>query len=104
MSNFRRFFIFSIVVAFLGCPLGAAASDTGNSEIQMLGYDRTDPMAMLVDLVATRPLGAASIATGTATFVVSLPFSLLGGNTTTAFKELIVYPTKYTFLRSLGDI
>jgi hypothetical protein len=48
-------------------------------------------------------LGFVSLIFGTATFVVSLPFSAWGGNTGEAFDNLMVPPAMYTFNRPLGD-
>ena len=42
--------------------------------------DSPSAFAMTGDLVVARPLGLAMTAIGTAVFVVSLPFSALGGN------------------------
>jgi hypothetical protein len=39
---------------------------------------------------------------GAATFVVSLPFSALGGNVADAADTLVVGPAKATFVRCLG--
>jgi len=59
--------------------------------------------AMVVDLLLIRPLGVVSIVLSSAVFVVSLPFSALGGNTGDAAQKLIAEPVKYTFSRPLGD-
>ena len=40
----------------------------------------------------------------TVTFVVMLPFSLLGGNVGESAEKLVVEPAKYTFTRPLGDL
>ena len=42
------------------------------------------------------------MALGMVFFVVTLPFSALGGNTDEAFDEMIAKPTKFTFSRPLG--
>jgi len=65
------------------------------------GEDR-NAVSMMFDLVILRPLGLAATVIGTAFFVVSLPFSVLGGNTGEAAKKLMVEPAKYTFTRPLG--
>jgi hypothetical protein len=67
----------------------------------VIGEDRNAP-AMIFDLVLLRPLGLAGFAVGTAFFIVSLPFNLLGGNTGEAAQKLVVAPAKYTFTRPLG--
>jgi hypothetical protein len=40
---------------------------------------------------------------GCGAFLISLPFSLLGGNTKEAFNALVAQPAQYTFLRPVGD-
>ena len=61
------------------------------------------PGKMAVDILFTRPIGIISIVLGTALFIVSLPFSALGGNTKQAYENLIAKPAKYTFKRPLGN-
>ncbi len=59
--------------------------------------------AMLVDIVAERPLGLVATLGGTLVFLVSWPFSALGGNSEEAWDSLVVAPAKYTFQRPLGE-
>ena len=61
------------------------------------------PEKMAVDLVFIRPLGLAGTVAGSAVYVVSLPFTLLGGNAGEAGKKLVVEPAAYTFTRPLGS-
>ncbi len=60
--------------------------------------------AMVLDALVFRPIGLVTIAIGGAAFVVSLPFSALGGNVGEAADKLIVEPVDYTFKRKLGDL
>jgi hypothetical protein len=57
---------------------------------------------MLADTVMVRPLTLIGTAVGVVTFVVTLPFSALGGNVGEAGQILVVDPAKYTFIRPLG--
>jgi hypothetical protein len=57
---------------------------------------------MLADTVMVRPLTLIGTAVGVVTFVVTLPFSALGGNVGDAGRILVVDPAKYTFIRPLG--
>lgn len=57
---------------------------------------------MTLDFLVARPLGLAIFGIGTATYVATLPFSLLGGNAGEAGKVLVVGPAKETFVRCLG--
>lgn len=58
---------------------------------------------MAADLVFLRPAGILALALGSLAFVVSVPFSALGGNTEEAFEEMVKKPAQYTFKRALGD-
>lgn len=57
---------------------------------------------MLFDLILLRPLGVLATVTGSALFVVSLPFAAAGGNTGSAYETMVEKPAKYTFTRPLG--
>jgi hypothetical protein len=57
---------------------------------------------MLADTVMVRPLTLVGTAVGVVTFVITLPFSALGGNVGEAGQILVVDPAKYTFIRPLG--
>ena len=59
-------------------------------------------LAMVGDAVIARPLGILFTAIGAVTYVVTLPFSLAGGNAKAAGQELVVGPAKATFVRCLG--
>lgn len=58
---------------------------------------------MAGDALIVRPLGLCATIIGGAVFVVSLPFSALGGNTKPAYDHLLADPFKFTFSRPLGD-
>lgn len=62
------------------------------------------PADTFIDALFYRPVGLALIPIGTALFIVSLPFSVTGGNVPTAFNNLVTAPAKYTFCRPLGEI
>jgi hypothetical protein len=79
-----------------------AASPVLAKEKQSITGEDRNAVSMMFDLVLLRPLGLAATVVGTAFFVVSLPFSILGGNTGEAAKKLMVEPAKYTFTRPLG--
>ncbi len=64
--------------------------------------DKPNPYAMFGDLVVARPVGFGLSVLGTATWVVSLPFTLLAGHAEEAAEQLIVGPGKSTFVRCLG--
>ncbi|MGB3225776.1 MAG: hypothetical protein WBB23_23505 [Desulforhopalus sp.] len=87
------------VISLLTYPLYALAEN-----IQPVSAEKhNSPEAMIVDIIAARPIGLVATITGTVVFVVSLPFSALGGNTGEAWDSLVVSPAKYTFRRPLGE-
>lgn len=59
-------------------------------------------LAMTGDALFARPVLFAMTVAGSAVYLVSLPFSLLGGNASEAGKMLVVDPAKATFVRCLG--
>jgi phosphotransferase system glucose/maltose/N-acetylglucosamine-specific IIC component len=68
--------------------------------------DAQEPTAgeMLADTVLVRvPMFVATVV-GVVTFVVTLPFSALGGNVDEAGRTLVLEPAEYTFMRPLGDL
>ena len=100
MGTFRKqsvVFLLAAVLVFTWAASPALASE----KKYVTGEDRNAP-AMILDMVLLRPLGLAGLAVGTAFFIVSLPISLLGGNTGEAAQKLVVAPAKYTFTRPLG--
>ena len=68
-------------------------------------FERQDPSGgmMIFDLVIIRPIGIVATAVGSVFYVISLPFSLLGGNSGEAGKALMKDPADYTFKRPLGE-
>jgi len=61
-----------------------------------------DAGAMVVDFVLLRPLGFVAMVAGFSCFVLSSPFSALGGNIHTAWDKMAVDPAQFTFARPLG--
>ena len=59
---------------------------------------------MLADTVLVRPFMLVSTVVGVATFIVTLPFSALGGNVGEAGNTLVMEPARYTFVRPLGEL
>jgi hypothetical protein len=95
----KRSLVFLIAAVLL--ITWAASPVLAKRKQSITGEDR-NAVSMMFDLVVLRPLGLAATVIGTAFFVVSLPFSILGGNTGEAAKKLMVEPAKYTFTRPLG--
>ena len=92
----RNALLGAVVAALLvTSPLAGAANNAP--------YDRTSPMTMVVDGTVVRPLGFCATVLGTAAWIVTLPFSALGGNAGEAAQQLIVKPARFTFTRPLGE-
>lgn len=89
-------FIFSVLTG--GLPHAVHAADGYEQQVHQRSAG-----AMAVDAVAIRPLGIVATVIGTGLFVVSLPFSALGGNVGEAADALVVAPAKFTFTRPLGE-
>jgi hypothetical protein len=82
--------VFAVLAAALSMPAIAGPEDQPGAG------------AMVADALIARPLGVVFTAVGAATFVVSLPFTALGGGMGHAADKLVVGPAKETFVRCLG--
>jgi len=58
--------------------------------------------AMVFDGLIVRPITLVATVIGTAVWIVTLPFSLLGGNAGEAAEVLVLEPAAATFVRCLG--
>jgi hypothetical protein len=94
----RTVTILAVVASLLAVPLGGAALAESNYQKEIT------TSAMWADALIVRPLGLVSIVAGSALFVVSLPFSLTGGNVSECAHNMVVVPSKFTFDRPLGDL
>jgi hypothetical protein len=68
-------------------------------------FEAEDPSggAMMYDLCVVRPVALVATALGSVVFVLSWPFSALGGNSDVASQKLVKDPAAYTFKRPLGE-
>jgi hypothetical protein len=68
-------------------------------------FEKEDPSGgeMIYDFILVRPIGIVATAVGSVFYVISLPFSALGGNSDEAVQALVKEPAAYTFKRPLGD-
>lgn len=66
------------------------------------GFEDPSALAMASDLIIARPVGLVTTVIGSALYVVSLPFSLAGGNAKAAANTLVIGPARTTFVRCLG--
>jgi hypothetical protein len=67
-----------------------------------IGQEDPSALAMVTDAVLVRPMGLVFTVIGAAVFVVTLPFSALGGNVGQAGNTLVAGPFRTTFDRCLG--
>jgi len=100
-----RVWIFRLVVtmSFSISLLSGSPAEAGcDSEY----YQVKEPTAavMLVDTVLVRPLAFIAGLGGVVVWVVSLPFTLIAGNTEEAGDILVSDPFCYTFKRPLGHM
>ncbi|KIF64863.1 multidrug transporter [Pseudomonas fluorescens] len=89
------------VTLLLCFSLAVQASETGSGDPR---YTIQNPpaYAMLGDLLIARPLLVVATVIGAGAFVVSLPFTALGGGVGDAGQALVVDPAKAAFVRCLG--
>lgn len=87
----RKNLLAAMVMALL--PFGALAERL---------EEEPSAVQMTADLLVARPIGLGIFALGTVTYVATLPFSLLGGNSGDAAKQLVFTPAEEVFVRCLG--
>ena len=103
MKPFRALsFAVALAVALPFAPAMAEVSQSNTSGDPVYDVQAPPAYAMIGDLVIARPLLIADTVVGAGLFVVSLPFTALGGNVGAAGKALVVDPGKAAFVRCLG--
>lgn len=100
MEFIQRRLLALLVSVMVGVASVPASADEEPVDDQV--NKRPTATAMLGDALLARPMLLALTAGGTALFVVTLPFSALGGNVAEAGKTLVIGPAKSTFMRCLG--
>jgi hypothetical protein len=93
----KRGIVLLTVLALIAVPCTACLAGELDQDSDLVGGK------MAADGLIVRPLGICATVIGGAIFIVSLPFSALGGNTKPAYDYLLADPFKYTFNRPLGD-
>jgi hypothetical protein len=99
-SAFLKLTVILLIVGLVVCPFGSVVQ--AQDEFARFPTDERSAESMVFDLAFVRILGMAGIAVGTGAFILSLPFSALGGNVDEAFERLMADPARYTFKRPLG--
>ena len=92
-ANPKRTFTHKISTTVVGLSIMLAVMQPASAAIEI---DETDfgPSynTMVVDTIAGKPLQLVNAVAGTLAYVVSLPFSLIGGNADQAQQKLFVEP------------
>jgi len=90
--------IIVMITMLMAIPFGSSVQAQ-----QYLEAEEPEGGEMIFDLVIIRPVGIIATVVGSVAFVLSLPFSALGGNVGTAGEKLVKAPARYTFTRPLGE-
>jgi hypothetical protein len=99
MNKFRKqSTVILLIITLVFIPFATSALAAG----QTVDEENSGAL-MAADFFLARPLGIVATVFGCAVFVVSLPFSALGGNTKQAAQKLIKEPAAFTFKRPLGE-
>lgn len=100
MHNFiKHAVVFLIAGLIIFMPVSSAVL----AQEESMHKEEMTTEKMAVDILLVRPVGIAATVVGTALFIVSWPFSALGGNTDEAYQAFMVEPAKFTFKRPLGQ-
>lgn len=95
-SRFSKIMLVLSLALTLSIPRLALAGSEG------VVVEHPTALAMAGDAIIARPLLLVATGLGTVMFIATLPFSLLGGNSSEAANTLVVQPGKATFVRCLG--
>lgn len=99
----RQTFVFCLAAALIIMPAMSGYVFADDSTEVAAEEEGPSAGAMCGDLVGVRPLGIATTALGFVGYVVSLPFSIPGGNSDKVWEKCVKEPAKYTFVRPLGE-
>ncbi len=94
--------VLALTTGLLAMPAHAESVPQNASGDPMYTVEAPKAYSMIGDLVIARPLLIGATVLGAGAFVVSLPFTALGGNVGEAGKALVVEPGKAAFVRCLG--
>jgi len=92
-ARLTRYFTTAVAVLLLGFASHGHAQAVEESP---------SALAMTGDALFARPVLLATTIVGSAIYLVSLPFSALGGNAGEAGRVLVAGPAEATFVRCLG--
>lgn len=92
----------ALTTGLLALPAYADVAQQNTSGDPLYTANAPKAFSMIGDLLIARPLLIGATAIGAVAFVVSLPFTALGGNVEEAGNALVVEPGKAAFVRCLG--
>ncbi|MBU0807685.1 MAG: multidrug transporter [Gammaproteobacteria bacterium] len=92
----------ALTTGLLALPAHAEVAQQNTSGDPLYTANAPKGYSMLGDLLIARPLLIGATAIGVVAFVVSLPFTALGGNVGEAAQAMVVEPGKEAFVRCLG--
>ncbi|SHO43762.1 hypothetical protein [Desulfopila aestuarii] len=87
-----------LISGLMMLPYGSFAATVDGNQAK----EKNSPEVMTVDIILVRPLGLVATLCGSVIFLVSSPFSAMGGNTQEAWDVLVAEPAEFTFKRPLG--
>jgi len=93
------------VVMLLGLSISLAPMSALATEGSDVFVYRSEPTAaaMIGDVLVVRPIALVGLGVTSLSFLISWPFSAMGGNSDQAKQKLLKDPVQYTFKRPLGD-
>ena len=96
--------LYKTLAAALLLSVGTTVAASNGSGDPLYTIHNPPAFAMIGDLLIARPLLVVATVIGAGMFVVSLPFTALGGGVGDAGQALVVDPAKAAFVRCLGCI
>lgn len=97
-SNVLKLLATLLTTMALLVPMNGYAAEESSKRYE----ENPSATAMTADLLVARPVLLVATVLGAAIFIVSSPFSLLGGNFKEAAETLVVQPGKAFAVRCLG--
>jgi len=94
----KTFITWCLISGLTMLPFGTFAATVDGSQ----AVEKNSSEVMTVDIILVRPLGLVATLCGSVIFLVSSPFSAMGGNTQEAWDVLVAEPAEFTFKRPLG--
>ena len=94
--------VLALTTGLLALPANAEVVQENTSGDPMYSVNAPSGYSMAGDILIARPLLIGATVIGAGLFIVSLPFSALGGNVEDAANALVVEPGREAFVRCLG--